>query len=100
MKDKMINCKQRHIIEPEFVHIQKFLLFHKYLYYEKDNPMLEDQGFDNAERYSFALAKNLGYRANKMKGPEENEKHHVHWMVGFNENNVYWEETKNKFNIR
>lgn len=95
----MINCTDKYIIEPEFVHIQYFLLFHKYLYYVLSSPMLDDGHFDLAERYSFTLAKNLGFRADKLKGPEENEKNHVHWMVGFNENNPFWPKTKEKFKL-
>lgn len=96
----MINCKDRTIIEPEFENHQLFLLFHKYLYYEVNKPMLDDIGFDMSEKYSYTLAKNLGFRADKGLGPEKNEKHHIHWMVGFNSNNIYWEKTKNKYKIK
>lgn len=95
----MINCKDKSIIEPEFVHMQYFLLYHKYLYYILNKPMLEDEHFDNAEKYSYTLAKNLGFRADKESGPEENEKHHIHWMVGFNYNSPYWEKTKEKYKL-
>lgn len=99
MSALMINCKDKNIIGPEFEHIQKFLLLHKYLYYEKNKPMLDDQGYDSAEAYSFTLAKNLGFRVDKYLGPEENEKHHVHWMIGFNIESIYWEETKIKYKL-
>ncbi|MFT6125751.1 MAG: hypothetical protein ACJAVA_000192 [Flavobacteriaceae bacterium] len=95
----MINCKNKDIIKPEFELIQLHLLLHKYLYYEKYKPMLDDCGFDMVEQYSITLAKNLGFRADKYLGPEENEKHHVHWMIGFNCKSIYWEETKIKYKL-
>ena len=95
----LINSKDKLILEPEFHLIQLYLLLHKYLYYEKNKPMLYDHGFDIAEKYSYTLASNLGFRADKSLGPEENEKNHVHWMVGFNMDSVYWEEAKNKYKL-
>jgi len=65
----------------------------------KNKPILQDGYFDEFEKYSYTLARNLGFRADKVLGPEENEKHHIHWMVGFSRNNYYWEKTKQKYNL-
>jgi hypothetical protein len=67
----------------EFEELQKTLLKHKYLYYVKVKPIIGDYEYDMLEEKSLKLAKQLGFRADKWEGPEENEKDHVHWMVDF-----------------
>lgn len=93
----MIECKNKDILWPEFHFMQVWLLLHKYLYYVDGESIIEDSHYDAAERYCYTLAKNLGFRSDKGIGPEDNERHHVHWMVGFNEQSPYWEETKEKY---
>ena len=73
----------------EFIALQKELLRHKFLYYEMSMPVITDFDYDMMERESFEMAQLLGFKADKYEGPEENEKHHVHWMIGFNENSYY-----------
>lgn len=73
----------------EFITLQKELLKHKFLYYVKHEPILSDYDYDMLELSSYKLAKTLGFRANRFDDPDENEKHHVHWMVGYNENSIY-----------
>ena len=41
------------------------------------------------ERQSFELAKKLGFRSNEWEGAEYNERHHVHWMIGYDAENAY-----------
>lgn len=73
----------------EFIELQKELLRHKFLYYIESIPEITDYDFDMLEKKSLALAKELGFRADSYLGPEDNEKHHVHWMIGYNENSIY-----------
>lgn len=73
----------------EFIGLQKELLRHKRLYYIDNNPELSDYDFDMLERKSYAMAKELGFNADRWEEPEENEKHHVHWMVGYDKKSVY-----------
>ena len=73
----------------EFINLQKELLRHKKLYYIQDNPIISDYDYDMLELKSFKLAKELGFNADRWEDPKENELHHVHWMVGFKENNIY-----------
>lgn len=96
----MINRKDKSVIESEFENHQLFLLYHKYLYYELGKSVIEDFYFDISDSYSFKLALNLGFRADKMRGPKENERHHIHWMVGFNSNSEYWEKCKSKYKVK
>ncbi len=84
-------------VQSNFEFIQLWLLMHKYWYYVEDNSQINDQHYDGAEEYSRRVAKELGFRADKQLGPEENEKHHVHWMVDFNSNSPYWEQCKKKY---
>lgn len=70
-------------IEGSFDNLQKVLLMHKYLYYIKSSPIITDYEYDMLEKESYLLAQELGFRADPWEGPEEDEKHHVHWMVGF-----------------
>ena len=72
----------------EFENLQKELLKHKYLYYVKAAPIISDYNYDMLEEKSRKLAKSLGFRADKWEGPEENEKHHIHWMVDFDSNHA------------
>jgi len=81
-------------IKKEFELLQKKLLKYKYLYYIKIEPEINDAEYDRLERKSYALAKKLGFRADTWEGPEENEKHHIHWMVGFSEKHSLWDEVK------
>lgn len=67
------------------------LLKHKYLYYEKDSPEITDSEYDKLDRENFELARSMGYRADEDKGPGPVERHHVHWMVGFDRTNPLWE---------
>ena len=75
----------------EFNELQKELLRHKYLYYELNSPVISDYEYDMLERKSFSMAKELGFNADKFGDPKDNEKHHVHYMVGFNKDSIYWE---------
>jgi len=70
-------------LKEEFEQLQKDLLLHKYLYYVKSNPIITDYEYDILEEKSLKLAGKLGFRADKWEGPEEDEKDHIHWMVGF-----------------
>jgi NAD-dependent DNA ligase len=73
-------------LESEFEQLQKTLLKHKYLYYVKSAPIIGDYDYDMLELESFGLAKKLGFNADRLGEPQENEKEHVHWMVDFDEN--------------
>ena len=74
----------------EFIYIQRKLLKAKQIYYNKEElQFLTDYQFDMLEKQSFDIAKKLGFRADKYLGPEKNEKHHIHWMIGYNEINNY-----------
>lgn len=75
----------------EFIKLQKELLRHKFLYYVENMPEITDYDYDMLERSSFKLASELGFRADSYLGPEDNEVHHVHWMIGYNENSIYHE---------
>lgn len=70
-------------IKGSFEDLQKVLLGHKYRYYVKARPTISDYEYDMLEKESFLLAQELGYRADAWEGPEEDEKEHIHWMVGF-----------------
>lgn len=76
----------------EFIELQKQLLKHKKLYYTTDNVEISDYEYDLLEKKSFKMAQELGFRADSWEGPEENEKHHAHWMVGWDENYNYYGE--------
>jgi hypothetical protein len=78
----------------EFIELQKELLKYKKSYYISDVSLISDYEYDMLEKRSLEEAKKLGFRANKWLGPEENEAHHVHWMVGFNKDSVYLQELK------
>lgn len=73
----------------EFINLQKELIKHKFLYYELGEPEISDYEYDMLERKSFDMAKSLGFKADKWGNPEENEKHHIHWMVGYAKNSIY-----------
>lgn len=73
----------------EFVNLQKELLRHKKLYYVENKSEISDYDYDMLERKSFQLAIKLGFNADRHENPMENEKHHVHWMIGFEENSKY-----------
>jgi NAD-dependent DNA ligase len=73
----------------KFIELQKELLRHKFLYYVQNTPEISDYDYDILERKSLYLADTLGFNANPFTGPEENEAHHVHWMIGYNENSIY-----------
>ncbi len=45
------------------------------------------------------MAKNVGFRADKWEDAEANESHHIHWMIGFDYDSPYWEDTKLKFKL-
>jgi hypothetical protein len=78
----------------EFIELQKELLKHKKSYYVSDVSLISDYEYDMLEKRSLEEAKKLGFRADEWLGPEENEVHHVHWMVGFSEDSVYLREPK------
>lgn len=73
----------------EFIKLQKELLEHKYKYYVTNSPTISDYEYDMLERSSFTLAKSLGFNADRFEDPLPGEEHHVHWMVGFDVDNVY-----------
>jgi NAD-dependent DNA ligase len=73
----------------KFIQLQKDLLKHKKLYYIDNTPTISDYEYDMLEQSSYNLARELGFRADKWEDPEENEKHHIHWMVGHQEGSVY-----------
>lgn len=73
----------------EFVKLQKDLLQHKKLYYVDDMPTISDYDYDMLELSSYKLAKELGFRADRFEDPEENEKHHIHWMIGYKAGSIY-----------
>jgi hypothetical protein len=70
-------------LQINFDRVQRRLLEAKRMYYVKHKSIMTDYEFDILEKYSFKLAKSLGYRADKYKGPKKNEKHHIHWMIGY-----------------
>lgn len=80
-KPKDIDPKLR--LELEFKQVQDKLLRAKKYYYKKHKSIMTDYEFDTLEKYSFKLARELGFRADKYKGPKKNEKHHIHWMIGY-----------------
>ncbi len=71
--------------QEEFDNLQEELLRLKKAYYVDNTSLVDDYTYDMLERKSFKLAQELGFRADSWEGPEENEKHHVHWMVGYEE---------------
>ena len=73
----------------DFILLQKELLKHKYLYYIENNPEISDYEYDMLELKSFKLAKELGFNSDKWEDPQENEKHHIHWMVGYDDKTIY-----------
>lgn len=73
----------------EFIELQKQLLKAKKAYYHDDVCIMSDYEYDMLEKQSFDLAKSLGFNADKWEGPEENEEHHIHWMVGYLNNSIY-----------
>lgn len=94
-----------HLVQTgEFVALQREILKHKYLYYIKNKPEISDYEYDMLEKKSFEIAKELGFRADSWKGAQENEKHHIHWMVGYKEQEtvlyddciykINWEDVK------
>ena len=70
----------------EFKQLQKELLKHKYLYYIKDQPIITDYEYDMLEDKSLKMARDLGFQADKWEEPTQEERYHVHWMAGFDEN--------------
>lgn len=74
---------QKEILEIEFKEVQEKILKAKRSYYKYHTSIMSDYEFDMLEKYSFKLAKALGFRANSEKGPKKNEAHHVHWVVGY-----------------
>ena len=77
----------------QFTDLQKELVKHRYAYYILDNPIISDYAYDMLEAKSLHMAKTLGFRADIWEGPAEAEKDHVHWMVDFNFNNPYVDNT-------
>jgi len=75
--------------DSEFIYLQKKQLYAKQCYYEEHISIMTDFQFDMLEKQSYKKAKELGFRADSYLGPEENEKHHVHWMIGYDENSIY-----------
>ena len=73
----------------EFIELQKELLKHKYFYYNLNSPTITDYEYDMLELESFKMAKKLGFRADRFDDPRENEKHHIHWMVGYSKSEIY-----------
>lgn len=73
----------------EFTDLQKELLRLKDLYYNQSISEVTDREYDILERKSFTLAEEIGYRADSWGDFEENESHHVHWMVGYDKTNLY-----------
>lgn len=69
----------------EFLELQKELLMHKYLYYVKAKPSISDYDYDMLEDKSRKLAKKLGFRSDQWEGPTNEEKNHIHWMVGYDD---------------
>lgn len=84
-----VTLYEREIETPEFIALQKELLFHKKMYYVEDMSVISDYDYDMLENKSYKMAQELGFRADKWEGAEENEKHHVHWMVGYDEKSIY-----------
>ena len=80
--------------EKEFDLIQKKLLRNKYLYYMTAQIELSDKEYDLLEMKSIALAKELGFKADRSEDPEENEKYHIHFMLGFSEKHPLWDSVK------
>ena len=83
----------------EFEALQVEQLYYKYLYYELGVSGISDYNYDMLERKSFAEAQKLGFKADKWEDPDENEKHHVHWMVGFDKKSKYWPQVVEKYNL-
>ena len=73
----------------EFIEVQKKLLQAKKEYYIDDAATMSDYDYDMLERKSMKMAKELGFKAERFEDPDDNEKHHVHWMVGYSEDSIY-----------
>lgn len=73
----------------DFINLQKELLKHKRLYYVESNPEISDNEYDSLERKSIQMAKDLGFRADRWEDAEDNEAHHVHWMIGYKTGSIY-----------
>lgn len=74
----------------EFIYLQQKQLKAKEDYYVNCSPTLTDFQFDMLEKQSYEIARKLSFRADKHLGPEENEEHHIHWMIGFSKNSRYY----------
>jgi NAD-dependent DNA ligase len=72
----------------EYEFMETFLLFHKYLYYEKNSPVIQDFHFDSAEVYTKRLARELEIETTGLDPSN---------MVGFNIKSPYWERCKEKY---
>ena len=85
---------QQELDELNFQNTEELLLYHKYLYYEKNTQMITDQHFDQMDMYARRLSKNV--RPNLFP-PEE----YVHeTMVGFDPNHPLWPKVKERFKIK
>lgn len=79
-------------VEANFIHNEIFLLYHKYLYYEKSTTVIPDHVFDSALKYGEDLHSQL----DKEKYPKDQT---VVYMVGFDYRSQYWERCKKKYKI-
>ena len=62
------------------------LLYHKYLYYVKNKPIISDFEYDMLEQRSRELAKGV-------------DNGFIHDMVEFSERSIYWDKVKLKYGI-
>lgn len=85
---------QQEIHEVNFQNTEELLLYHKYLYYELNKPMIVDQHFDQLDQYARRLSKHVC--PNRFP-PEE----YVHeTVVGFDYNHPLWPKVKERFKIK
>lgn len=85
---------QQEIHELNFQNTEELLLYHKYLYYEKNTQMITDQHFDSMDWY----ARHLSQYVDPIRFPPEEYVHET--MVGFDENHPLWPKVKKRFKIK
>lgn len=85
---------QQEIYELNFQNTEELLLYHKYLYYELNKPMITDAHFDGLDWY----ARELSQHVDPKRFPPEDYVHST--VVGFDYNHPLWPKVKERFGIK
>lgn len=72
----------------KYYNLETDLLFHKYRYYELNDPVITDYEYDMLEKE----ARNISTIMDSISS--------VHSMVGFTKNHRLWNKVKEKYNIK